>query len=238
MLKALFGKKNEPAKVDQRESGELRIGDSVRVNAGIVDEDFGLDLIGWQGRVTEVDIKNSLVLIAWDSVTLRKLPKKYISDCEEGGYGWDTYYLRMTDVVLSDMQDIEEDAEVSRNELQAQFAWHHLGAVGREISRILDGIERDDEFEMFERWEEYFSATLTFPFKAEVTESQGRGPLRSGDILTVHGVESVEEMYGLIVKVKKERKTYYFPLCDLTPIDEKSSNYQPVRNYAIWFANH
>jgi len=231
MLKSIFGKGTA------RKPGELRVGDSVRVIAGIKDEDFGLDIGGWQGRITEVDEKNELIQIAWDSLTLQGLPAAYIADAEEQGLGWDTYYLATEDVELAEARDVKVRTESVRNELQAKFAWYHLGEEGREISRILDGIDPDDTSELFERWEEYLSSVLTFPFKAEVTEFQDRGPLHSGDILDVQEIDSVEDLYGLIVRVKKGRKGYYFPLCDLTPVDAKSSNYQPVRNYAIWFAN-
>ena len=231
MLKALFGKRLA------KKSGDLGVGDSVRVIAGIKDEDFDLNLEGWQGRITEVDAKNNRILIAWDSVTLQNLPDAYISDAEEQGLGWDTYYLAREDVELAEPRDREQDVEATRNEIGAKFAWHHLGEEGKDISQILAGIDSDDTFDLFERWEEYLSATLTFPFKAEVTEFQERGPLRGGDILDVSGIESVEEVYGLIVKAKKGRKTYHFPLCDLSALDKKSPNHDPLHLYAVWFAN-
>ena len=33
-------------------------------------------------------------------------------------------------------------------------------------------------------------------------------------------------------------KSYYvFPLCDLEVLDKSSPYYQPVKDYAVWFAN-
>ncbi len=231
MSKSLFGKGAA------QKPGKLNVGDSVRVKAGVKDEEFGLDLGDWQGWIAEVDEKNELILIAWDSITLQSLPAAYISDAEEQGLGWDTYYLAPEDVELTEARDVKTRTERVRSELHAKFAWHHLGEEGREISRILEGIKPDDERKLYNRWGEYLSATLTFPFKAEVTEVQERGPLRDGDMLVVHEIESSEDMYGLIVKVTKGRKTYYFPLCDLTVADEKSPNHDPVQLYAVWFAN-
>ena len=231
MLKSLFGKGAA------QKPGELRVWDSVRVKAGIKDEEFGLDLSGWQGWISEIDEKNELILIAWDSITLQSLPAAYIADAEEQGLGWDTYYLAPEDVELAEARDVKTRTEKVRNELQTKFAWHYLGEEGQEISRILAGIAPDDELKLYGRWEEYLSANLTFPFKAEVSEVQERGPLRDGDMLVVHEIESSEDVYGLIAKVKKGRKTYYFPLCDLTVADEKSPNYNPVQLYAVWFAN-
>jgi len=228
MFKSLLGKGGE---------GGLRIGDSMRVKPDILDEKFGTDLSGWQGRVVEIDEKNQLILLAWDSVTLNAMPESFISAVEQNGSGWDQYYLRSDDAEAVSARDTETDVEAVVEQITRKFYWHYLGEEGIEISKVLAGTDLDDEFEQFERWEEYFSSVLRFPFEAEITESQDRGPLHSGDILTVQGVESVEDIYGLIVRVKKGRKTYHFPLCDLTPTDEKSPNYQPVRNYAIWFAN-
>lgn len=231
MSKSLFGKG------DAQQPGKLSVGDSVRVKPGVKDEEFGLDLGGWQGRIAEVDEKNELILIAWDSITLQSLPAAYISDAEEQGLGWDSYYLAPEDIELAEARDVKVRTERVRNEIGAKFAWHHLGEEGREISRILDGVAPDDELRLYDRWGEHLSATLTFPFQAEVTEFQERGPLRGGDMLVVHGIESSEDLYGLIVKVTKGRKTYYFPLCDLAVADEKSPNHDPVQLYAVWFAN-
>ncbi|MBI3959961.1 MAG: hypothetical protein HY328_14205 [Chloroflexi bacterium] len=217
--------------------GQWSVGDSVRVKPGVKDEDFGLEMEGWQGRITEVDVKNDIVVIRWDAITLRNMPAEYIADSEEQGLGWDEYYLGPEDVELAEARDSEQETETTKAEIQTNFAWHHLGEEGRDIGHILAGIDPDDTSEQLERWEEYLSATLTFPFKAEVTEFQERGPMRGGDILVVHEIESIDENYGLIVQVKKGRKTYYFPLCDLTAVDEKSPNHLPVQLYAVWFAN-
>jgi len=224
-------------KLGKEGEGPFRIGDSVRVKPGFLDEEFGTDLSGWQGRVVEIDNKNQTILLAWDSVTLNAMPESFISAVEQNGSGWDEYYLRYGDVEPTKGRDTEADVTEAVERITGKFYWHHLGDEGMEISKILAGTDIDDEFEQMERWAEYLASVLSFPFEAEVTEFQERGPLRSGDVLTVQGIESVEDLYGLIIRVKKGRRTYHFPLCDLTPTDEKSPNYQPVRIYAIWFAN-
>ena len=39
------------------------------------------------------------------------------------------------------------------------------------------------------------------------------------------------------MSLRRERRKYVFPLCDLEVVDKSSSNYQPVKDYAVWFAN-
>jgi len=34
-----------------------------------------------------------------------------------------------------------------------------------------------------------------------------------------------------------DKKKPVFPLCDLTVVGKKSSNYQPIKDYCVWFAN-
>ncbi len=53
----------------------FKIGDSVRFKDGQKDEESGIDIGGWQGRITEVDKKQKLILIALDSVALKNLPR-------------------------------------------------------------------------------------------------------------------------------------------------------------------
>ena len=33
----------------------FRVGDSVKVKAGTKDPDFGIDISGWQGQISEID---------------------------------------------------------------------------------------------------------------------------------------------------------------------------------------
>jgi len=42
---------------------------------------------------------------------------------------------------------------------------------------------------------------------------------------------------GVLVKVKYGRKKPVSPLCDITVVGKKSPNYQPVKDYRVWFAN-
>ena len=61
--------------------------------------------------------------------------------------------------------------------------------------------------------------------------------LRTGDEVTVIRMESFEDLYGILVALRRRRKRFVFPLCDLEVLDQSSPNYQPLRDYVVWFAN-
>ena len=55
--------------------------------------------------------------------------------------------------------------------------------------------------------------------------------------MTVRGISEVDDLYGIIVRLRYGRRQYAFPLCDLEATDERSPNHRIVRDYAVWFAN-
>ena len=214
----------------------FRLGDSVRFKDGQKDEESGIDIGGWQGRITEIDKKSKILLVELDSITLRSMPREYIERCEEMGYGWSEYYIGFDDVEATKPRDKKRDVEATIAELENSVAWVHLGEEGREINAILAGA--DDEYEELEAWEKHLRKTLSFPFDAEVSEWQEpRSPLQVGQKVRVMGIDALDEWYGILVKVKKGRRQYIFPLCDLEVASANSPNYDPVKLYSVWFAN-
>lgn len=112
-----------------------------------------------------------------------------------------------------------------------------MGEEGRRIQKVLDGIDTGDYWECYKAWYEHMGKTLTFPFEAEVYESQDHGPLQTGDAVRVIGLSLIDDPYGVIVDLKKGRRKYAFPLCDLVVTDKKSLLFQVVKDYVIWYAN-
>lgn len=53
----------------------------------------------------------------------------------------------------------------------------------------------------------------------------------------VDGFSMLDESYGIIVHVRRNRERYEFPLCDLEATDADSPNYQPLNDYVVWYAN-
>lgn len=213
------------------------VGDSVAVKTGVTEEDTKIDMSGWQGRIVEIDTKESILVVDWDSITLRKMPASYIELCEEEGYGWTQYYLLPSDVEAATARDEEDDVEEAIAELSADHAWEYLGEEGQAIRAVLQDVDPADEIALMERWGEHLSKTLKLPFEAKVDEWQERGPLRSGDKVRVRKIAEVDDHYGILVDVQSPRGNFVFPLCDLATVDEKSPNHDPVQLYRVWFAN-
>jgi hypothetical protein len=68
-------------------------------------------------------------------------------------------------------------------------------------------------------------------------ESQERGPITTGERVSVLDIEIVDDSYGIIVSIKTKRGHYDFPICDLEALPAISPNYQPLNDYVVWFAN-
>lgn len=158
----------------------FKLGDSVRFKDGQQDEQLGTDIGGWQGRIAKIDAKHRMLLVEFDSVTLNRLPREYLEECEEEGLSWSEYYIEFHNVEL----------------------------------------------------------VQQFPFYAAVSEWQKPGSvLQVGQKVKVIGIVDLDEGYGVLVKVRKARSVYIFPLCDLEVLPDNSPNHHPVHLYAVWFAN-
>lgn len=67
------------------------------------------------------------------------------------------------------------------------------------LSTNIDGIDHGNEMAEMERWGAYLEEHLSFPFDAEVDEWQDRGPLQSGDRVSVKKISSIEDLYGVVL---------------------------------------
>jgi len=215
----------------------FKVGDAVVVKPGTVDPDLGTEIGGWTGKIAKEPGQDNLVLISWDSVTLQNMPDSAIAQCEEQGLDWTRMYLEAQEVELTTPRDTEEDVAQVIEELQKKHTWSWVGEEGQRIQQVLADVDPDDEMAALEAWEDYLEENLTFPFAAEIDEWQERGPLQAGDRVKVTGIGLVDDLYGIIVDVRHERRKYAFPLCDLAVVDEDSPNHQIVADYRVWFAN-
>jgi len=219
----------------------FKVGDSVKVRKGVKDPDAErFDMSGWQGRVKEVEEHSGQTTfgIAWDSVTLKNLPEEFIEESEEEGSDFGEIYLHAEDLEPAAVRDKPEDATRAYEQLSKQYAYVHLGEEGRRIQAVLRGVDGDDEMECFETWAAHLKKTLAFPFEAKVTEFQERGAIRQNDRLTVTALDDiVDDLVGVLARVRKGETDFAFPLADLGVIDKRSPNYQPVQDYVVWFGN-
>lgn len=104
--------------------------------------------------------------------------------------------------------------------------------------RVEDFVEnykyKSDE-EIDECWCNHLKENLQFPFEAEIIEDSG--PLDMGDIIKIISIEGVFDLDGIVVKARKGRKQYAFPLCLLELVEKNSNNYELVEDYNYWFCN-
>ena len=193
---------------------------------------------GWQGRVVSFEHEHGTVMIAFDSLTLRNMPDAYFETCEEQGLDWPEYGASPDELEVVPPRDTPQDVEDAIAELTARYASSYLGEEGRKMHAILAGVDLEDSLAVLRRWGEYLRQTLHFPFHATVVETScRRGPIRHGERLTVLGITSVDDSYGVLVDVKRGRESFVSPLCDLATVDVRSPNHAPLQLYVVWFAN-
>jgi hypothetical protein len=220
----------------------LKPGDSVKVKSGILEpNNKEFEIGGWQGYVVDIKRKrkaeNVLITIELDSVTLKKIPEKYIIETGVEGLSWQTMVLHDTDLEEATARDNLKTLRRIQNKLEDKYYWSSFGAEGLRIEKVLEGADINDERECMLRWFNYLELNLTFPFKAEVSLESYSTTIRDGDIVTVKGLYDFVDLYGILATTLFERKRLYIPLVELIVIDEKSNNYQLTDDYNIWFSN-
>ena len=113
----------------------LALGESVIVKPNTQDPDLDIEIGGWQGRISEIDLDNALICIDWDSLTLKNMPSSVIAYCQAKDLDWDHMYLASTEVELITARDTSEDVAEMKTQLERQ---HYLGAEKAEtITPIL-----------------------------------------------------------------------------------------------------
>ena len=226
--------------ISQNPVTNLDVGDCIVVKPGVKDPNYGFDIGGWQGRITEIETYQPgqvTIMFQWDSLALKCMPTSAIRRSEENGLDWTTMGLYPEEVEKAGPRDTQADVDEIVEELSAEHNWDYLGKQGQRIHKVLQDVDEDNDLEAFEAWQEYLEAHLQLPFDAAVSESQEHGPLRFGDQVKVIEFEGVEYLYGILVNIKARGEAYVFPLCDLKAADQKSANYALTDDYAVWFAN-
>ena len=156
---------------------------------------------------------------------------------EEAGLEYARIYLWPEDVEFAECRDTEEEVAKTFAEGSKRHSWSWLGEEGKRIQRVLADVDEDNVVRALDAWQKYLEKTLTFPFDAVVSGYQDKGPLQSGDRVSVKKISIVDDLYGIIVELRRGRKKYHHPLCDLEVVKEDYANDQPLKDYCVWFAN-
>lgn len=86
-------------------------------------------------------------------------------------------------------------------------------------------------------WMDLFKEALEFPFDAEVWEYQENSIIKEGDKVKVNKLLDEDDLYGVIVSIKKGLKKYSFPIVDLNPINVSRKVQNLFNAYQFWFSN-
>ncbi len=102
------------------------------------------------------------------------------------------------------------------------------------VLKRASGKKRED---IESEWMHYLLTRLDFPFEAEVSLYSYSRALADGDIVKIIGIDGVFDTYGMMMKIKKGRKTLFCPLVELSVVDKKSKNYRIINAYNEWEEN-
>ncbi|NAS19028.1 hypothetical protein GND98_014395 [Clostridium butyricum] len=112
--------------------------------------------------------------------------------------------------------------------------WEINSNQDRRIYYVIKDVQEDDYMGAVEAWEKYLMKNLKFPFEAIVAESEVYYPIEYGDKLKVIGIDMIDDLYGVIVNIKKGRHSCCIELCQL---ETEGENRQVLDDYNTWFCN-
>ena len=114
------------------------VGDSVRVKDGVTDPDNPeWNIERWQGRIIEITGEMPpLILVAWDSITLKNMPASIIEACEVEGLDWSQFYLLPSDVEAAPLRDRVQDVKKIKNKLHDQHWWADIASGSPIINEV------------------------------------------------------------------------------------------------------
>lgn len=215
----------------------LKLNDQVKVKQGIKDpETPNQSISGWQGEVTEIDKVNQLIEVKWDTQTLAEIPDDYLQKIINQGYDHERMTLHIDELEMAYERPFSSE---EKRKLDAKIFWFDLyedQEKNLRYAQLFSGIPSSDEWRSYQKWEEYLSDNLDFPFEVQVAEST-RGGLKYGTKIKLLDLEEIVDMYGILAIGKVGRSSITTTLCDLEATDKKSKNYELLRDYVIWFAN-
>lgn len=241
----------------------MKKGDSVKVKQGILDPDLKqFDISGWQGRITDIDSNNepNLIEITWDSITLKQLPKEFIQNSIEECYDYSIMSMGKDDIELTKPRDKGSDVKKQMEEIEKHYHYFSFDEQERRIATILS---TDDLLMTEEKQNVYFDylqkniqkrIILTgmedFPWeekyllggwsKKEYEELKKTQPSYTDKFEFIELLEDIDEVYGLLAKVKRvtDKKQFVLPLWDLECIDKNSKTYELISDYSFWMTNY
>ena len=87
---------------------------TVKVKAGVIEEDYDVDLGGRVGRISgweTEDMEEPLYYVYWDSITLNEIDLDIIRVHEEDGFDWDSACLYESEIEATETRDTPKDVK-------------------------------------------------------------------------------------------------------------------------------
>jgi hypothetical protein len=100
--------------------------------------------------------------------------------------------------------------------------------------KVLKGVSTKKIDIQLDIWLDYLEKELSFPFKASIQDSENF-ELKWKDIVNVKQIEDFEDMYGILLEIRKGRKKYIFPLCELEVVEKQSRNRFIIDAFLEWW---
>ena len=240
----------------------MKKGDNVKVKQGILDPDLNqFDMSGWQGRITNItsDNESDLIEIAWDSITLKQLPNEFIENSIEDGYDYSVMSLEKDDVELTKPRDKESDVEKQKKTIENHYhniafdehekriaailSTDDLSVTEEKQNVYLDYLQSNIQKQIILTGREDFTWEEKYLFggwsKKEYEELKKTQASYTDKFEFIELLEDIDEMYGLLAKVKRvtDKKQFILPLWDLKCINKNSKTYKLISDYSFWMTN-
>ena len=100
--------------------------------------------------------------------------------------------------------------------------------------KVLNGFSTKKIDIQLDIWLDYLEKELTFPFEASIQDSENF-ELQWKDIVNVKQIEDFADMYGILLEIRKGRKKFIFPLCDLEVVEKQSRNRFIIDAFLEWW---
>ncbi len=103
--------------------------------------------------------------------------------------------------------------------------------------KVLRRINSNNIDKQFDNWYKFLEDEFNFPFKAKIQDSEC-DDLKLNDTVNVKKIENFVDTYGLLLEIRKGRKKYIFPLCDLEIIEKQSGNRFIAEAFLEWWVDN
>jgi hypothetical protein len=240
----------------EKETVDMKIGDSIKVKQGIISPDYD-DLIigGWQGRI--IEINGNIVTMELDSITLSQLSEDYIIGSLAEDVEWTLISLEVGEVETVKPRDKQDDVLQKQNEINCRYSYedeeirislildsndnsvnknnlmkyHKYLEDNVQVSCILTGMEDFD-------WEEPY--VIGGWSQDEYEKKKLTNPSYTDNFKLVKFVDRIDDWKGIIVKVERlsDGNKFDLPLWDLEVIDKDSADYLLISDYSSWMTNY